>query len=695
MIPAVSPLLNLLAPKAAATAGSDPAAFQLALAGVGEAVAVGRQAVAPGGNSMPLLAEIVPELPDAQLLPTSDPLAEVRPPVASVPAIAPTAPRPQSPVATRRPAAWLPFVQPESCASPLPVSDLPMPAGDREEADVHSPAPPRSPVQSTETAPFRPLPGREVAEPEPEQVAGPDRVHAREMATRVALGGPPIHAMRGVIGKPAAARPVDDEPSPTLDRSPEPARPIASAAIEAQTTSTPQALMPLVPDAEAPSRAAEIAIRATPIASEAPIRPFRSLANEQGVERPVVVESGAAIPTAATRDVVPDPASADLPSRAVAPAFLATGPLPSSDRFSADQLPSAASQPSEASPPRSIPPVGIPSTPSFLHAGQPTRTLPRLPEIMTTAPKSSSIEASPGSTDVAPPVVSTTPVPSTYPVDVAPPVPRQVAPEPASSAPPAPARSYDGGAGTTVAPVVPVASAAVPAAVAPLLSAAPPVEQATDAVVTPSDPRPDSAKPTPAERASAAPMPVASSMPTLARTVMSGSAGQVFAADLRRTARDTRTIPGEALAPPLEIARPDAATAPAAAPLDLRQDRWPSAMVERIERLRDAVDAVDTRIRLIPDALGAIDVAVKRDGDTVHVHFTAEQAATRALLQDAAPRLAEAAEARGLKLGQTAVGDGGSQPNGRQPQSQADPAPVPARPRSASADEDATDTRIA
>ena len=141
----------------------------------------------------------------------------------------------------------------------------------------------------------------------------------------------------------------------------------------------------------------------------------------------------------------------------------------------------------------------------------------------------------------------------------------------------------------------------------------------------------------------------------------------------------------------------EAAAAPVSAPLDLRQDRWPSAMVERIERLRDAVDAVDTRIRLIPDALGSIDVAVKRDGDVVHVHFTAEQAATRALIQDAAPRLAEAAEARGLKLGQTAVGGDGAQPNGRQPQPQQPSAPAPARPRSAAAasDEDAADTRIA
>jgi len=114
------------------------------------------------------------------------------------------------------------------------------------------------------------------------------------------------------------------------------------------------------------------------------------------------------------------------------------------------------------------------------------------------------------------------------------------------------------------------------------------------------------------------------------------------------------------------------------APLDMRQDRWPHAMIERIEMLRDAADAVDTRIRLVPDALGAIDVSVKTDGDTVRVHFNAEQAATRTLLADAQPRLAELAEARGLKLSQGSLGDSGAQQQRAPmaPQTPNRPAPV-------------------
>ncbi len=129
------------------------------------------------------------------------------------------------------------------------------------------------------------------------------------------------------------------------------------------------------------------------------------------------------------------------------------------------------------------------------------------------------------------------------------------------------------------------------------------------------------------------------------------------------------------------------------APLDMRQERWPHAMIERIEMLRDAADAVDTRIRLVPDALGAIDVSVKTDGDTVHVHFNAEQAATRTLLADAQPRLAELAEARGLKLAQGSLGDGGAQ----QQRAPATPQ-IPNRPASASAviaDTATDDIRIA
>ncbi|VVT06621.1 conserved hypothetical protein [Sphingomonas aurantiaca] len=181
------------------------------------------------------------------------------------------------------------------------------------------------------------------------------------------------------------------------------------------------------------------------------------------------------------------------------------------------------------------------------------------------------------------------------------------------------------------------------------------------------------------------------------------SASQVFGAAIRaatkprdeRDAADPSMISSTAGTP---VSAPTIATAAAQqAPLDMRQERWPHAMIERIEILRDAADAGDTRIRLVPDALGAIDVALKQDGDTVHVHFHAEQGATRALLQEAQPRLVELAEARGLKLGQGGLGNNAGAGNG-QPRAQATPQAsnrTPSPPASATIVAAPEDTRIA
>ena len=96
--------------------------------------------------------------------------------------------------------------------------------------------------------------------------------------------------------------------------------------------------------------------------------------------------------------------------------------------------------------------------------------------------------------------------------------------------------------------------------------------------------------------------------------------------------------------------------------------------------LRDEANANDTRIRLSPDNLGNIDVAVRREGDTLHVHFHAAEAETRSLLADAQPQLAQIAGERGMRLGDSQVGGGGGgQPQGRTPPQQISnhrPAPV-------------------
>ncbi|MEG8053104.1 flagellar hook-length control protein FliK [Sphingomonas aerolata] len=180
------------------------------------------------------------------------------------------------------------------------------------------------------------------------------------------------------------------------------------------------------------------------------------------------------------------------------------------------------------------------------------------------------------------------------------------------------------------------------------------------------------------------------------------SAAQVFGAAIQAAAQrrdEPRLQDDTTLLAPLAAAGTVHALAPTMdvqAPLDMRQERWPAAMIERIDILRDAANATDTRIRLIPDALGTIDVSVRRDGDTVHVHFAAEQAATRSLLQEAQPRLTELADARGLKLSQGSVDTGAGQQQQRTATPHQPSAPARARAGTATApDTDSTDTRLA
>lgn len=114
---------------------------------------------------------------------------------------------------------------------------------------------------------------------------------------------------------------------------------------------------------------------------------------------------------------------------------------------------------------------------------------------------------------------------------------------------------------------------------------------------------------------------------------------------------------------PLAAAAPAGATALPRTGIDLTHAAGLHRMIDQIEALRDTADAASTRIRLIPDALGPVDVTVRRSpdlgGDAVQVHFTATEAATRQLIADAQPRLAEIAEARGVRIERATV-DGGN-----------------------------------
>lgn len=149
--------------------------------------------------------------------------------------------------------------------------------------------------------------------------------------------------------------------------------------------------------------------------------------------------------------------------------------------------------------------------------------------------------------------------------------------------------------------------------------------------------------------------------------VLFGIALGAAVAATQRPAADDKASPRDAALQALTAAAgsapPLAMTAAAGSAqhgaLDMRRDDWPQAMIDRIEAMRDAADANNLSIRLVPDALGKVDLSIRHDSGAVHVHFAAETPATQQLIADAQPRLADAAQARGLKLVQTSADAGG------------------------------------
>jgi flagellar hook-length control protein FliK len=87
---------------------------------------------------------------------------------------------------------------------------------------------------------------------------------------------------------------------------------------------------------------------------------------------------------------------------------------------------------------------------------------------------------------------------------------------------------------------------------------------------------------------------------------------------------------------------------------------------------------------------------MRQEGDRIHVRFTADTPAARDALTSAQPRLAEMAEARGLRLGQTSV-DAGSANQGGSRQGAAPQTNIPSAPAGAQAEatDSTTDDRIA
>lgn len=150
---------------------------------------------------------------------------------------------------------------------------------------------------------------------------------------------------------------------------------------------------------------------------------------------------------------------------------------------------------------------------------------------------------------------------------------------------------------------------------------------------------------------------------------------------------------------PTQPAAPAQAAASAPPRIDTQAREWRTQMLDRIEHFAAATPAHgrETHIRLSPDALGEVAVRLKETDRGIEVVVDAAPEA-RALLAEAAPRLTELAESRGLRLtmSQPGAGEGsGDRPQPQQPRQQAD-APIPNR-RAAhrGAADTPTDERIA
>lgn len=210
--------------------------------------------------------------------------------------------------------------------------------------------------------------------------------------------------------------------------------------------------------------------------------------------------------------------------------------------------------------------------------------------------------------------------------------------------------------------------------------------EASAPVVSVAAPTVQSVKAPPVTRVASAPAPE-----TVAEVVLADAPTP----RLRRD-DDAPPLPTPA-APAIDAAtlRPVSAPVTAQQPhLDTRQPQWMEGLIDRIENLRDASPTQgETRIRLSPDALGDVEVAIRTSDDgRVHVHFSSENADAGRLLADAQPRLLQMAEARGLKLGGMQV-DVGTQQQPSQRQAQDQGSSQPRAPRSAFADTQAPSTR--
>lgn len=123
--------------------------------------------------------------------------------------------------------------------------------------------------------------------------------------------------------------------------------------------------------------------------------------------------------------------------------------------------------------------------------------------------------------------------------------------------------------------------------------------------------------------------------------------------------------------------------------IDTGRAEWMQAMIDRIAEMPQAEGGRrDAQIRLVPDALGPVEVKIEQRQERLHVTLQAETPQARQLLSDAAPKLHELAEARGIRFAQTGFGSTDSQDRRQTPDQQQPATPLRPHPAGDAADAD-------
>jgi hypothetical protein len=400
---------------------------------------------------------------------------------------------------------------------------------------------------------------------------------------------------------------------------------------------------------------------------------------ELDVEAVMVGATGAVpAPDAATPA---DPATADTPAVSAAPEPAPADPAIPIDTPAPDPGPVACGL--------EIWRKGMPRLPHAKIAGPAPAQLPpeATPDLPAAEPSAAPVQTKKSiASQPMPPQIADAPAPTFAPVAWTPPPPQpaevSTEPETVPDGAPAPVPAMPG---TQPSSVARLSSASQPAAAsAPAPDAQQPSLPNLSSDGTPSVPHPVAPQPQAAQPPS---LPNSFTLPPdVAREI----AQLVKAAVGERDGHDSSdsTAPLPAAAPPLPqaVSSQPAPLHPSFAAahrpvIDTGRAEWMQAMIDRIAEMPQSEGGNrDAQIRLVPDALGPVDVKIEQRQDRLHVTLHAETPQARLLLSDAAPKLHELAEARGIRFAQT--GFGGADPQDRRHAPDQQPA-TPSRPRPA------------